>query len=241
MMTDASTQSFAPGAGACSDQYGATRKTERCRCSVRQSDNDCLTAAVQVEVAHGVTHRAVHRQTAKDAFIVTEAVDDNRLFGRTPSRGADKRGDRGRDAGDGPNTAGNFLDVHAWIGQCTRHSCYLLLVLHRGSGTGDCNLSLVIIAFQNASYLFLLLAIEPVIRRQTRTPAFDDQSFGHELGNARLDLEILALGPFLQQPPLRDAVQRVLRVRMNLKVMKDVACDLTFLLRQNAHSLHLSY
>ena len=60
------------------------------------------------------------------------------------------------------------------------------------------------------------------------------------MGDAGFDLEILALGPFLQQPPLCDAIQRVLRVRVDLEVMEDGSRDFGFLLRPNAHSSNLS-
>jgi hypothetical protein len=86
-----------------------------------QAHDDRLAAAIQVEVSDRVAEAAFHPDTAKGALEIRKAVDRHRLIVRPAQRASQESGDRGGNARDGANAAGDLLDVDSRITDSNRH------------------------------------------------------------------------------------------------------------------------
>jgi len=82
---------------------------------VIQPHDDCLTSAIEVEISDGVAGSAPGIKAAKNPFVVAVAIDGRRRVDGSALRPAGKCCDRSRDAYDGVNTAGFFLDIDTGI------------------------------------------------------------------------------------------------------------------------------
>jgi hypothetical protein len=81
-----------------------------------------LATSVLEEVTNSEAHRAIERETAENALVVSEAVDCCGLVNRPAGSASDERRDRCCDTGDGSHAAWDFLDVNSRICRCDRHS-----------------------------------------------------------------------------------------------------------------------
>ena len=95
-----------------------------------QAHDDCLTAAINVKIAHGITKTALHPQAAKDALKIRIAIDCNRLICRPAHRTPNEGGDRCRDSRYGANSAWDFFNVNAGVRKSRRHGEFSVLYIY---------------------------------------------------------------------------------------------------------------
>src|SRR5581483_10888506 len=98
---------------------GRARNRERAGCggvAAHDPDDNGRLAAVQKVLLHREAHRTQVPEPAKEAIELAKAVNLGRRLDGPLARSTDKGRGRGRDSGDGPDSAGELLDVHAWIG-----------------------------------------------------------------------------------------------------------------------------